>query len=82
MVETLLCVCVCVLNFSLVLSDLFLSVLEYNLKEIAYAACCSAGVCLLLCFSFFHISLRFIILMAAAWLGEWSSGPKIWWSLV
>ena len=31
-------VCVCVLNFSLVLSDLFLSVLEYNLKEIAYAA--------------------------------------------
>ena len=30
--------CVCVLNFNLVLSDLFLSVLEYNLKEIAYAA--------------------------------------------
>ena len=38
MVETLSCVCVCVLNFSLILSDLFLSLLEYNLKEIAYAA--------------------------------------------
>ena len=31
-------VCVCFLNFSLVLCDLFLSVLEYNLKEIAYDA--------------------------------------------
>ena len=33
-VETFLCF----LNFSLVLCDLFLSVLEYNLKEIAYDA--------------------------------------------
>lgn len=39
------------LIFSMVLSDLFLSVLEYNLKEIAYAAdVAQLGYVMWLCF--------------------------------